>query len=150
MIKVVEQLRAKLQLVKSHLQLLAEPLSVESVPDWIFAVRDGHNEVVPGALRYHVSDDGPCVAVLGGIHMNEMAGVFALLKFHHRWLRGMRPASGNIYVATGKIDRALEFIDLVMASDSISAELWGSFRATRDRSNYNRIPFAGLNTYLTI
>ena len=40
--------------------------------------------------------------------MNEMAGVFALLKFHDRWLNGARPKNGNNYVATGKIERALE------------------------------------------
>jgi hypothetical protein len=141
MIKVVEQLRTRLKIVKSHLQLLAEPLLAESASDGIFAIRDENNEAIPGALRYCASDDGPCVAVLGGIHMNEMAGIFALLKFHDRWLRGVRPTCGNIYVATGNIERALEFIDLVMKSDSVSAELWGSFRATRDHSNYNRIPF---------
>ena len=141
MIKVVEQLRAKLEKVRNYLELLAKPLLAEAAFDGISAVRDDRNEVIPGALRYHVGEDGPSVAVLGGIHMNEMAGVFALLKFHHRWLRGMRPACGNIYVATGKIDRALEFIDLVLKSECISAELWGSFRATRDHSNYNRIPF---------
>lgn len=141
MIKVVGQLRTKLKKVKSHLELLTEPLLAEAVFDGISAVRDGFNEVVPGALRYHVSDDGPCVAVLGGIHMNEMAGVFALSKFHDRWLRGVRPSSGNIYVATGNIERALEFINLVMESDSISAEVWGALRATRDHCNYNRIPF---------
>jgi hypothetical protein len=141
MIKVVRQLRTKLEKVKSHLQLLAEPLLAESGSDGISAVRDENNEVIPGALRYCVSVNGPGVAVLGGIHMNEMAGVFALLQFHQRWLRGVRPACGNIYVATGNIERAREFIDLVMKSDSVSAELWGSFRATRDHSNYNRIPF---------
>jgi hypothetical protein len=140
-IKVVEQLRTRLKLVKSHLQLLAEPFLAESPPDGIFAVRDKNNEAIPGALRYHVSDDDPCVAVLGGIHMNEMAGIFALLQFHHRWLRGARPRCGSIYVATGNIERALEFINLVMESDSVPAELWSSFRATRDHSNYNRIPF---------
>jgi hypothetical protein len=141
MIKVVRQLRTKLEKVKSHLQLLAEPLLAESGSDGISAVRDENYEVIPGALRYCASVNGPGVAVLGGIHMNEMAGVFALLQFHQRWLRGVRPACGNIYVATGNIERALEFIDLVMKSDSVSAELWGSFRATRDHSNYNRIPF---------
>jgi len=53
----------------------------------------------------------------------------------------VRPASGNIYVATGKIERALEFIDEVIGSDRVSPELWSSFRATKDRFNYNRIPF---------
>jgi hypothetical protein len=141
MIKVVEQLRTKLEKVRNHLELLAKPLLAETAFDGISAVRDDHNEVIPGALRYHVGEDGPSVAVLGGIHMNEMAGVFALLEFHHRWLRGVRPARGSIYVATGNIERALEFINLVMESDSVLAELWGSFRATRDHSNYNRIPF---------
>ena len=141
MIKIVEQLRTKLKIVKGHLELLAKPLLAESAIDGISAVRDENNEVIPGALRYRVSVDGPSIAVLGGIHMNEMAGVFALLKFHDRWLRGVRPASGNIYVATGKIERALEFIDVVMKSDRVSPELWSSFRATKDRSNYNRIPF---------
>ena len=141
MIKINGLLQTKLKQVKSHLQLLAEPLLAETASDGIFAIRDEDNEVIPGALRYRASVNGPGVAVLGGIHMNEMAGVFALLQFHQRWLRGVRPACGNIYVATGNIERALEFIDLVMKSDSVSAELWGSFRATRDHSNYNRIPF---------
>ena len=141
MIKIVEQLRIRLKLVKNHLQLLAEPLLAESEANGIFAIRDENSEVLPGALRYHANDDGPCVAILGGIHMNEMAGVFALLQFHDRWLRGLRPARGSIYVATGNIARALEFINLVLESDSVSAELWGSFRATRDHFNYNRIPF---------
>jgi hypothetical protein len=141
MIEVVAELRSKLKQVKSHLLLLADPLSAEAACAGISAIRDGHNEVLPGALRYQVNTDGPSVAVLGGIHMNEMAGVFALLKFHERWLKGIRPPNGSIYVATGNIERALEFIDLVMQSDSIPAELWGSFRATRDHSNYNRIPY---------
>jgi len=141
MIKVVEQLRTNLKIVKSHLQLLAEPLLSESAADGIFAIRDENNEVIPGALRYHASDDGPCVAVLGGIHMNEMAGVWALARLHDRWLQGARPSSGSVYVATGKIERALEFINLVMESGSVPAELWSSFRATRDHCNYNRIPF---------
>jgi hypothetical protein len=141
MIKVVEQLRTRLKMAKGHLQLLAEPLLAENAADGIFAIRDENNQVIPGALRYHASDDGPCVAVLGGIHMNEMAGVWALARLHDRWLQGVRPSRGSIYVATGKIERALEFINLVLESDSVSAELWGSFRATRDHSNYNRIPF---------
>ncbi len=141
MIKVVEQLRTKLEKVRNHLELLAKPLLAETAFDGISAVRDDHNEVIPGTLRYHFGEDGPSVAVLGGIHMNEMAGVFALLNFHHRWLRGVRPTRGSIYVATGNIERALEFINLVMESDIVPAELWGSFRATRDHCNYNRIPF---------
>ena len=141
MIKVVEQLKTKLEEVRSHLELLADPLLAERKFDGITAIRDGHNAVIPGALRYGVSADGPSVAILGGIHMNEMAGVFALLKFHDRWLRGVRPKSGNIYVATGKIERALEFIDVVIESGTIHPELWASFRATKDRFNYNRIPF---------
>ena len=141
MIKIVERLKTKLEEVRSHLQLLADPLLAEREFDGISAVLDGRNGVVQGALRYGVSAEGPNVAVLGGIHMNEMAGVFALLKFHHRWLSGVRPKSGNIYVATGKIERALEFIGAVMESDSISPQVWSSFRATKDHFNYNRIPF---------
>jgi len=85
MIKIAGQLKIKLKTVKTHLEMLAEPLLAERAFDGIFAVRDGRNEIIPGALRYHVSADGPSVAILGGIHMNEMAGVFALGKFHGRW-----------------------------------------------------------------
>lgn len=141
MIEVVGQLKTKLEKVRSHLELLAAPLLAEREFDGISAVRDRHDEVVQGALRYGVSDGGPSVAVLGGIHMNEMAGVFALMKFHDRWIGGVRPKSGNIHVATGKIERALEFIDLAIGSDAVSAGSWSSFRATKDRFNYNRIPF---------
>ena len=141
MIEIVEQLKTKLEKVGRHLELLADPLLAERECDGISAVRDGHNEVIQGALRYGVSADGPSVAVLGGIHMNEMAGAFALLKFHDRWLSGVRPKGGNIFVATGKIERALEFIDAVRESDSVSPEIWSSFRVTKDRFNYNRIPF---------
>jgi hypothetical protein len=141
MIRIVDQLKLKLERVRSYLELLADPNLVEREFDGIFAVRDERNEVIPGALRYGVSADGPNVAVLGGIHMNEMAGLFALLNFHDRWINGGRPKSGNIYVATGKIERALEFIDLVIDSDTVSPGLWSSFHATKDHFNYNRIPF---------
>jgi len=141
MIEIVEDLKIKLTAVKQHLQLLAEPGIAERSFDGISAVRDEHNEVIPGALCYRSGAQGPDVAILGGIHMNEMSGVYALLKFHARWLNGVRPKSGNIYVATGKIERALEFIDTVMAAEHISPDIWSAFHATRDHFNYNRIPF---------
>lgn len=67
MIRVVKQLKTKLIKVRSHLELLADPLLAEKEFDGITAVRDGHDEVIRGALRYGVSADGPSVAVLGGI-----------------------------------------------------------------------------------
>jgi len=141
MIEIVEELKIKLTAVRQHLQLLAEPGIAERSFDGISAVRDEHNEVIAGALCYGSGANGPDVAILGGIHMNEMSGVYALLQFHERWLNGVRPKSGNIYVATGKIERALEFIDTVMAAENISPDLWSAFHATRDHFNYNRIPF---------
>ncbi len=62
MIEVVEQLKTKLEKVRRHLELLADPLLAEREFDGISAVRDGHNEVIQGALRYGVSADGPSVA----------------------------------------------------------------------------------------
>jgi len=141
MIDIVEGLKIKLKAVRQHLKLLAEPRLAEQSFDGISAVRDEHNEVIPGALCYEAGADDPDIAILGGIHMNEMSGVYALMKFHRRWLNGVRPKSANIYVATGQIDRALEFIDTVLDAENISAELWSSFHATRDHNNYNRIPF---------
>ena len=38
----------------------------------------------------------------------------------------MRPEAGNIYVATGKIERALEFIDTVTAAENISPDVWSA------------------------
>ncbi len=141
MIKIVEELRIKLTAVRQHLQLLANPEMAERKFDGVSAVRDGHNQVIPGALCYGTGTAGPTVAILGGIHMNEMSGVYALLKFHARWLNAKRPECGNIYVATGEIKRALEFIDTVIDAKNISAELWSSFNTTKDHYNYNRIPF---------
>ncbi len=141
MIEIVEELKIKLTAVRQHLQLLAEPGIAERSFDGISAVRDEHDDVIPGALCYETGANGPDVAILGGIHMNEMSGVYALLKFHTRWLNGVRPKRGNIYVATGKIERALEFIDTVMAEENISPDSWSAFHATGDHFNYNRIPF---------
>lgn len=121
--------------------MLADPLLAEKEFDGISAVRDGQNEIIPGALCYGTGSSGPSVAILGGIHMNELSGIYALMKFHDRWLEGVRPKSGNIYVATGKIERALEFIDFVMDKEQIAPELWASFHATSDHFNYNKIPF---------
>jgi hypothetical protein len=141
MIEIVEELKIKLTAVRQHLQLLAEPGTAERSFDGISAVRDERDDVIPGALCYETGVSGPDVAILGGIHMNEMSGVYALLQFHERWLKGVRPKSGNIYVATGKIERALEFIDTVMTAEHISPDIWSAFHATRDHFNYNRIPF---------
>ena len=116
MIEITEGLKIKLTAVRAHLQLLAEPPWAERSFDGISVVRDEHNEVIPGAVCYATETDGPTVAILGGIHMNEMSGVYALLKFHQRWLNGLRPKSGKIFVATGKIERALEFIDTVIGA----------------------------------
>ncbi len=141
MIEIVEELKNKLKAVRAHLQLLSEPRLTERRFDGISAVLDEKNEVIPGALCYVTGADGPTVAILGGIHMNEMSGVYALLKFHTRWLNGVRPKCGNIFVATGKIERALEFIDTVIEVENVSPDLWSAFHATRDHFNYNRIPF---------
>jgi len=141
MIEIVEDLKIKLTAVRQHLQLLAGPGIAERSFDGVYAVRDEQDEVIPGALCYRTGASGPDVAILGGIHMNEMSGVYALLKFHVRWLNGVRPKCGNIYVATGKIERALEFTDTVIAAENVSPDLWSSFHATRDQFNYNRIPF---------
>lgn len=149
MIQVDPRLKIKLEEVRGYLLLLADPVSALSDADKIFPVRDDQGAVIEGALRYGDSENGPSVAVLGGIHMNEMAGVFALQKFHDRWLSGLRPKSGNIYVATGNIERALEFIDLVIVSNNIPAQKWGSFHATKDHFNYNRIPFDILSKKIT-
>jgi hypothetical protein len=91
MIEIVEELKIKLSAVRQHLQLLAGPGIAERRFDGISAVRDERNEVIPGALCYETGVAGPDVAILGGIHMNEMSGVYALLKFHARWLNGVRP-----------------------------------------------------------
>ena len=145
MIKITEALKERLQEVRIHLQMLADPLLAERSFDGVFAIFDEYQQVIPGALRYSVSvgtgNGESDVSILGGIHMNEMSGVYALLKFHQRWLNGMRPNCGNVYVATGKIERALEFIDTVINAKSVSPELWGSFNVTKDHCNYNRIPF---------
>lgn len=141
MIEVVEPLRVKLAAVRQHLQLLAEPGLAEQKFNGVAAIRDDRGKPVPGALCYQSGVDGPNAAILGGIHMNEMSGVYALLKFHKRWLNGERPRCGNIYVATGHIERALEFIDTVTAAEKISADQWSAFHATRDHNNYNRIAF---------
>ncbi len=141
MIEIVEGLRIKLTAIRRHLLLLARPDIAEQSFDGISAVRDAHDEVIPGALCYATGADGPDVAILGGIHMNEMSGVYALLKFHARWLNGVRPKCGNIYVATGKIERALEFIETVLGAENVSPDIWSAFHATRDHFNYNRIPF---------
>ena len=120
MIEIVEGLKIKLTAVRQHLSLLARPDITEQNFDGISAVRDERNDIIPGALCYATGAEGPDVAILGGIHMNEMSGVYALLKFHARWLSGVRPKCGNIYVATGKIERALEFIDTVIEAENIS------------------------------
>ncbi len=127
MIEIVEELKIKLTAVRQYLQLLAEPGIAEQSCDGISAVRDERDDVIPGALCYGTGVSGPDVAILGGIHMNEMSGVYALLQFHARWLNGVRPKSGNIYVATGKIERALEFIDTVMAVKHISPDIMECF-----------------------
>ncbi len=141
MIEIGERLKSGLRDVRGHLELLADPLAAEQPSHGIYAIRDSHGDIVPGALRYGEAGAGSRVAILGGIHMNEMAGVFALLKFHERWLSGTRPKSGTIYIATGHIERALEFIDLVITSDQISPRVWGPLRATKDHCNYNRVAF---------
>ena len=84
MVEIVDGLKIKLIAVRQHLQLLAEPRLAERGFDGISAVRDEHNEVIPGALCYGAGADGPDIAILGGIHMNEMSGVYALMKFHRR------------------------------------------------------------------
>ncbi len=141
MIEIVEGLKIKLDAVRQHLSLLARPDITEQNFDGISAVLDERNEIIPGALCYETGADGPDVAILGGIHMNEMSGVYALLKFHARWLNGVRPKCGNIYVATGKIERALEFIDTVIEAKNVSPDVWSAFHATSDHFNYNRISF---------
>ncbi|MCZ6488002.1 MAG: hypothetical protein O6703_07470 [Gammaproteobacteria bacterium] len=141
MIEIVEGLRIKLTAIRRHLLLLARPDIAEQSFDGISAVRDAHDEIIPGALCYATGADGPDVAILGGIHMNEMSGVYALLKFHARWLNGVRPKCGNIFVATGQIERALEFIETVIGAENVSPDIWSDFHATRDHFNYNRIPF---------
>lgn len=141
MIEICARLKSKLEAVCYHLELMADPHSAQQPAEGIHAIRDDNGDIVPGALRYGAENTGPCAAILGGIHMNEMAGVYALLKFHERWLSGVRPQSGTIYVATGHIERALEFINLVIKSDRISPEIWGPLRATKDHCNYNRVAF---------
>lgn len=141
MVKITGQLKTKLEEARHYLNILANPLKAEGTFDGVFAVRDGQDDIIPGALCYRASNEGLDVAILGGIHMNEMSGIYALLKFHHRWLNGVRPKAGKIYVATGKIERALEFIDTVMKADNIAPEIWSAFHATTDHHNYNRVPF---------
>ncbi len=143
MIRITDALKEIFRQVRVHLQLLADPVRAERSFDGVFAIFDEHQQVVPGALRYSVrtGDAGPDLAILGGIHMNEMSGVYALQKLHQRWLDGERPKCENIYVATGKIERALEFIDTAINAENMPAELWSSFNATEDHNNYNRIPF---------
>ena len=73
MIEIAERLKEKFKNVKSHLQLLVNPLLAENKSLGIQAVRDDQGNVIEGALRYGESTEGPAVALLGGIHMNEMA-----------------------------------------------------------------------------
>ncbi len=140
-ITISKDLKQHLRKIKSHLKFLADPLKAQNKADGIYAVMDDNNNAIPGVLRYGANRKGPSVAILGGIHMNEMAGISALLEFHKRWQKGVRPKSGNIFVATGDIERALEFIDTALKSDSMSATKWGTFSATKDHFNYNRIAF---------
>ncbi len=139
--KMSKSLKKKMKKIKSHLELLSDPLHMERSFDGVYAIRDSYGVVIKGVVRYSVSNDGPTVAILGGIHMNEMSGVSALMKFHNRWVKGLRPKNGNVIVATGDIERAQELIDLVLESDSISSEVWGLFGSTIEHFNYNRIPF---------
>jgi len=144
-INISEQLKNNLKGVKTYLELLSNPGLVQDrlKLHGIYVLRDENNKIIPGMLRYSTSknSNGPKAAILGGIHMNEMSGVFALKLFHERWIKGVRPQTGTIFIATGQIKRALEFIDLVLRSKTIDPTIWASYRVTADNFNFNRIPY---------
>lgn len=143
---VSAELKAKLTELRPHLVLLSDPLGAENKAQGIEAVLDDEGQAITGLLRYRASQEGPVAAILGGIHMSELSGVSALLKFHERWLRGARPKSGSVIVVTADPKRALEFIDRVLHAETVPKEEWVSFNLTRDKFNFNRIPFDILNT----
>ncbi len=139
MISISQELKEKLEKVKCYLELLEDPISIEKNSDGVYAVRDGNNKIIPGALRYGDDTGKPSVTMLGGIHMNELSGIYALLKFHKRWAKGIRPGGGIVYTSIGHPERTKEFIEAALNSDEMSPSTWSDFRQTNDFFNFNRI-----------
>ena len=58
MIEIGEERKIKRTAVRQHLELLADPGIAERNFDGISAVRDEHDEVIPGALCYRIGVGG--------------------------------------------------------------------------------------------
>ncbi len=139
MISISAKLKKRFAEVRDYLDLLEDPMGLEDRFPGISAVRDNRNRIIPGALRYGDENIKNSVTILGGIHMNELSGLYALLRFHRDWLAGSRPKNMTVLTAIGHPERTREFIDAVLSTDRMSPTAWSDFRRTKDLYNFNRI-----------
>ncbi len=140
MIPISAELKEKLEKVRAYLEILESPLGNEVLHEGVHAVRDDNDRIIPGCLQYGNSPDKDSVTLLGGIHMNELSGIYALLEFHDRWLKGHRPENTTVLTGVGHPGRSRAFIDAIIQMDEVAPTTWSRFGRTEDFFNFNRIP----------